>query len=277
MEVVEHEHERLGRRQPLEQLAHRAVAAVALVLERRPPAASRTEPARERRARARCERRRRAPRGDAAVAREVLVERVDEHPERQVRSSSDADPRARGAARVGASGELREEARLADPRLAHQRERSGPPASSSARASSSDAAGLGAPNEVLGYRDHSPSGEHRSGSGSKIRVLPRCRPGQRGGRLGPMSRYLLHHRHEAHECGVVFAAVQRAQEPASAPGDARLVPLRRTRDLVDGGRRIRAERRAAPALRRRAHHRPKQKSQTPTRQTKQPKKTKKHQ
>ena len=34
MEVVEHEHERLPRRELLEQLPHSAVAAVALVLER---------------------------------------------------------------------------------------------------------------------------------------------------------------------------------------------------------------------------------------------------
>ena len=48
-----------------------------------------------------------------------------------------------------------------------------------------------------------------------------------------MSRYLLQHRHEPHECGVVFAAFK-DPEPASPQSDAGLVPLRRARDLVDG-------------------------------------------
>jgi hypothetical protein len=35
----------------------------------------------------------------------------------------------------------------------------------------------------------------------------------RGGKLAPMPRYLLHHRHESHECGVVFASFKGHESP----------------------------------------------------------------
>jgi hypothetical protein len=38
-----------------------------------------------------------------------------------------------------------------------------------------------------------------------------ARPGR--GKLGPMSRYLLHHRHEPHECGAVFASFKGHESP----------------------------------------------------------------
>ena len=49
-----------------------------------------------------------------------------------------------------------------------------------------------------------------------------------------MSRYLLHHRHEPLECGVVFASFKGHESPLRRRADARLVQLRRSRDLVDG-------------------------------------------
>ena len=35
----------------------------------------------------------------------------------------------------------------------------------------------------------------------------------RGGKLAPMPRYLLHHRHEPDECGVVFASFKGHESP----------------------------------------------------------------
>ena len=127
--VVEHQHERLRRRQPLEQLAHRPVRAVALVGARRDAAHA----VRERRA-GRC----------ASSARTSGVEPVE--PARvepatysssastktqngRSDSSSDALPGQHGApARVGARRQLGEQARLADPGLADDDQCRGSPA-----------------------------------------------------------------------------------------------------------------------------------------------------
>jgi hypothetical protein len=64
--------------------------------------------------------------------------------------------------------------------------------------------------------------------------------------------------------------IPRARQPASPPGNPRLMPLRRTRDLVDRGSRIRGRSAgAAPVLRRRAHHcSPGQRSRHPVTLTK---------
>ena len=56
-----------------------------------------------------------------------------------------------------------------------------------------------------------------------------------------MPRYVLHHRHEPHECGVVFASFKGHESRLRRKADARLLPLRRARDLVDGGRASEAE------------------------------------
>jgi hypothetical protein len=37
--------------------------------------------------------------------------------------------------------------------------------------------------------------------------------GARSGKLAPMPRYLLHHRHEPEECGVVFASFKGHESP----------------------------------------------------------------
>ena len=68
VEVVEHEHDRARAREQLQQLAYRAVAPVALVLERRPPFRLRAPTATGRPAPARFGRRRRERRGNAARA-----------------------------------------------------------------------------------------------------------------------------------------------------------------------------------------------------------------
>ena len=105
------QHERLARGEALEQLAHRAMRAVALVLQRRAGAAVAAPTATGAPARARRAPRRRASRGGAVQARDVLVERVDEDPERQVASSSDALPlstmQPRASARAASSASSR--------------------------------------------------------------------------------------------------------------------------------------------------------------------------
>jgi hypothetical protein len=86
---------------------------------------------------------------------DVLVERVDEHPERQIslelrcRPVEDELPTL-----VSARRELSEQAGLADPGLTHQRERNRPPTVELGKRVVEHAARLGAPNEVLAYRDH---------------------------------------------------------------------------------------------------------------------------
>ena len=56
--------------------------------------------------------------------------------------------------RIGPGRKLGEQTGLADPRLTHQRERSGPPAVELGEHVVEHTARLGAPNEVLAYRDH---------------------------------------------------------------------------------------------------------------------------
>ena len=184
-------------------------------------------------------------------ALEVLVERIDEHPEGQVALEL----------RCGArEHELAARAR----RVARSSARSGvlpmpgSPTSSSAAGLPLVELGedaielaelLGAPDEVLGKHGHSVRHHDRSGTprNREIRVLPRCRREPSRVRLARVPRYMLHHRHEPHECGVVFASFKGSRKPAAPPGDARLVPLRGARDLVDRRGRIRdGGARAAP-------------------------------
>ena len=127
MDVIEGEHQRLGGRQPLDQLAHGAMRAVALVL--RDGAAARRR-IRERRQHERklaahlIAQGRHEPRVQSG---DVLVEGVDEDPERQVALQLGcAAAQNDAAAGVGALGELGQQAGLADPRLALDRERHRP-------------------------------------------------------------------------------------------------------------------------------------------------------
>jgi hypothetical protein len=116
VEVVEDEHQRLGRSQPFKQLAHRTVGPIALTLNDAgagaPSVGDRREDMGELGAHLLAET------GESlrVDALDVLVEGVDEDPEREVafelgaRSSQDDVPPG-----IGASGELRDEPGLADP------------------------------------------------------------------------------------------------------------------------------------------------------------------
>ena len=155
MQVVEHEHERLLRREQLQQLAHRAMAAVALVLERH------LAPAGERRQR-REDERQLSPhlvvQRVEPVGREpfrVLLDRVHEHPERHVSLELRRRPDEHEMpARVGLGGELGEQARLADAGLAdqHDRRRSAPVEFIEKTVERAEF--VGAPDELLGSLSH---------------------------------------------------------------------------------------------------------------------------
>ena len=126
MQVVEREHDRLVARERLEQPADGTVRAVALVLQ---PVSGRAAGRLERREHVGELRHRLLVEVRDRLRSEpvdVLVERVDEDPERQLalqlgRAAGEHDV----AQRLGALAELAEQARLADPRLAHERERAG--------------------------------------------------------------------------------------------------------------------------------------------------------
>ncbi len=118
MQVVEDQHERLRARELLEHRAHGAVQAVALLPLGR-DTGERGEDVAELCARVVVER------GEATWVEpvQVLVERIDEDPERQVGLELGRAARQDQAAlRVGAGLERAQQPRLADPRLAGDRD-----------------------------------------------------------------------------------------------------------------------------------------------------------
>ena len=167
---------------------------------------------------------------------QVLVERVHEDRERKV------------------SLELRRGACKDEPALAYRRERRTRRAGASSRSRARRRARsrrrrpidlgehlverpelLGAADEVIGKQGHSFSNQGRSGSPEPAKSGWRPDVGAAARRQSRrMARYLLHHHHEPHECGVVFASFRGHESPLRHRTDARLVSLRRTRDLVDG-------------------------------------------
>jgi hypothetical protein len=155
VEVVEHEHERLRRRELLEQRAHGAVAAIALVLERH------LATARERRQRRKDVRELRLDvvlEGGQPIRSEashVLVERIDEDRERQV--ALELGGRAREdevVSGIGANRQLGQEARLADARLADEQDRGRATLIELGQDSIQRAQLLRAPDEVVGSQGH---------------------------------------------------------------------------------------------------------------------------
>jgi hypothetical protein len=117
--VVEQQHERLEHGQLLEQPAHRAVGAEALVLERPGGGGERWKDVTELAARDVVE-----PVEPTRLEREhVVVERVDEQPERQLALELGGAPGQHELpALVGARGQLGEQTSLAHARLPEQRE-----------------------------------------------------------------------------------------------------------------------------------------------------------
>jgi len=135
-------------------------------------------------------------------------------------SRSDAEPRGQGG-RVArrAGGEFPEQPRLADPRSTDQLD--------CAQAASVELAEdllerselVGTPDEVLSkqaiYSSCKPGIDQSrriERSGCVFRVAPDV-GGAALRQARPMARYLLEHRHEPHECGVVFAAFKGHESP----------------------------------------------------------------
>ncbi len=207
--------------EPLEQRAHGAVAAVALVLERHLTAG------RERRQR----------REDVReLGPDVVVERVEAAPGRsprtysssastktengRSRSSSDAEPERtscpRASARAASSASSRVLPMPGSPDQLDRR-RAAPIELVEERCSSRLEL-VGAPDEVLGVQGHFlpariNQGRRIANQGAEIRVTALMSARPASGKLDRMTRYLLHHRHEPHECGVVFASFKGHESP----------------------------------------------------------------
>jgi hypothetical protein len=155
VDVVEHEHDRAAHRQPLEQLPHRAMGPVALVLYDGGAVGGQV---RERRHHVRQlaahlhGQRRHELRVDAG---EVLVERVDEHPEREVLLELGRAAAEDGAAAVvRPRGQLRQQPGLADPGLALDHQRRSPAVTQLLERAIDRPQLGGAPDEMVGDSGH---------------------------------------------------------------------------------------------------------------------------
>ena len=154
MQIVEQEQDRCGLRKPCEQGGHRAVAPVALMRCRRATGRERGE-RREHPAELRSDVLVQGGKHTRIESLDVFLERVDEHPERQVTLQLRCGPaQYEVTARIGASRELCEESRLPDPGLSHEGD-----GGTLARIEPGEelverAELLGAPDEVLGKKGH---------------------------------------------------------------------------------------------------------------------------
>ena len=165
VEVVEDEHEGLRPCQPLEQGADGTVRAVALVLETGDGAGAGRD-GREHVRKLGPDVLVRVEQGGVEASK-VLVESVDEHPERHVAPELGARAREHEvSAPVGPFGELGEHARLPDSGLSHEHERGGLPAIELGKGEVDRAELAGASHELSGD-DHSGRLRHdRRGSGN---------------------------------------------------------------------------------------------------------------
>ena len=126
MEIVEHEHERPRRREPLKQLAHRPVHAIPLDLKRRAATGDKGRQGRKDLAELGAHLVVEAAQPPRLQPPDVVVERVHEHPERQVAlllgtASAEHQP----PVSLDAIPELRQQPGLPDPRRAEQLDRGG--------------------------------------------------------------------------------------------------------------------------------------------------------
>jgi hypothetical protein len=172
--VVEHEHERVGRRQSFEQLAHRTGGAIALV--RKHGSAGRGESRQRRKDRAELGTNVIVERVEATrvKALEVLVERIDEYPEGQVALElRPGSGEYEVPAPVRTSGKLCEEPGLADPGFAPHLERGRLTVAELGESVIDREELLGPANEVLRKQGHVRRGEDRPGQlDREIRVPP---------------------------------------------------------------------------------------------------------
>ena len=245
VDVVEHEHERPASPSDARGARARRDGCGSARAGTPPRVSSRTPRATGRRSRDRCGRRRRARRGDRGSRPWRYSSSASTNtPNGRSRSSSDADPERTRWPRASARSASSERSRVlpmpGSPTSSTASEP--PPSSSAARRWSSDAELLGAPDEVLGNRPfRSVRHEHRSGPAkSRNQGVPpmSAAPSRASGSLMPLLRAPPPSRAARVRCRVRL--VQGAREHASPQGDARLVPLGRARDLVDGRGRLRS-------------------------------------
>ena len=159
MDVIEQQHQRLDRRQTLEQLTHRAVSAVTLVNEPRPTVGrlpgQRRKDVTELNADVVVQLRQ-ATRLEAPDER---FDRVDEHPERQITLQLGCRTRQHHTAPpVSANRQLAEQPRLADTRLAHHGQRRTPPLVEHVQGAIHEGKLLHAANEAFAEHHHLPAG-----------------------------------------------------------------------------------------------------------------------
>ena len=259
VQVVEQQHERLRRRQRLQQPAEGAVRAVAIALRRRAGRRQRREHVRElgarlaRRARragaarapgrTRPGRRRRA-RTAARARAPTRCPPSTSQPRRSARAPSSASRRV-----LPMPGSPSSSSAAARPRSSSASDCSREPSSAARPTICSTATAIALSRASI-------TAARARNQGLRSGSRPDVRDGRAAQQAPPMPCFLIHHRHEPHECGVVFASFRGPREPAAPPRDARLVPVRRARDLVDGaGRQRRRRARAPPLLRRPARHR----------------------
>ena len=176
MQVIEEKDERLGACERLEQPADRPVCAVAVTGARTVHTRQRREDLPELTERVRVE--------VAEIVRreaaQVLVQRIDEDREGQLALEVGGTPRAHEpAAPVGAQPELGEQARLADPRLPLQLQRSRAPPLELGQGSFERTELSGPSNDLIdgGLRLPTITAFALSGSGFRLRVGPRCAAG----------------------------------------------------------------------------------------------------
>ena len=263
VQIVEHEHERLRRSRVARAASARHGGCDSARAGAPPGDRSRASSTKGRRARAPSERRRRGRRSDSgrALAR---TRRANPRTPRTASRARAPTPSLRGRGVLGRPRERRAPPRDASFRCpAHRRAglrpsrldrvRPGLDRANSAPRRARRGGRYAGPLLLLTQDKSGPQNHKDQGAGSG------CPPdvgaaGQRQAR--PMTRYLLHHRHEPHECGVVFASFKGHQSPLRHRSDPRNLPLRRPRDLVGGrGDNRRGRARPAAVLRRRAHHR----------------------
>ena len=128
VDVVEHEHDRAHLGEALEQCPYSAVAPVALVLDRHPPSLPERDQGREDRGQLGPDIWTKVTEAKRVDPLDVLVEGIDEQPEREIALQLSGTAREDGVATcVGTFGELGQKAGLSDSRLAHELERRGLP------------------------------------------------------------------------------------------------------------------------------------------------------
>ena len=174
MEIVEHEHERPRRREPLKQLAHCPMHAIPLDLKRRAATGDKGGQGRKDLAELGAHLVIEATQPPRLKALDVVVERVHEHPERQVALLlGPASAEHQHPVSLDAIPELGQQPGLPDPRRAEQLDRGGLAGLETAERRDEPIELRGATYEIVRKLLHIPHREHRPRPAGRLRVLRR--------------------------------------------------------------------------------------------------------